>query len=327
MKKRIIPIVVLLVIVAVVGLKVVRPRLMEQDVDGPLKLYGNVDIREVSLGFRVAGRLAELKVDEGEIVGAGDVMAVIDSGPVEKQLQQAQAGVAAADARLRELKNGYRVEEIEQAKAGVSVAEAQLELAKLDFERQKQLDENEVGTRQLFDASRSQFEVAQANLKAAQAKLNLLQAGVRIEVVEQAAADLQAKEALVAQLEIALADCELVSPVAGTVRSRIHEVGAVLSAGAPVFVVALDEQPWVRAYVSEASLGRIEPGMQVQIFTDSRPDQAYSGHVGFISPTAEFTPKSVQTEKLRTDLVYRFRVVVEDADAKLRQGMPVTLQL
>jgi len=326
MKKKLIVVAVLLLIVTVVGLKVVRPRLLEKEFDGPLKLYGNVDIREVSLGFRVQGRLKTLKLDEGAKVESGQLLALLDSEPLELQLAQAEAGVAAAEAKLKELNNGFRIEEIDQAKAKVAVAEAQLGLAKLDYDRQKQLDDNEVGTRQLLDASRTAYEVARSGLNAAQAKLALLEAGVRTELIEQAQAAFKAKQAQVAQLELSIADCELKSPSKGTIRSRIQEAGAVLPAGAPVFVLALDEQPWVRAYVSESNLGRIEPGMQVKIFTDSRPGEPYQGHVGFISPTAEFTPKSVQTEKLRTDLVYRFRVIVEDADSKLRQGMPVTLQ-
>ena len=82
----------------------------------------------------------------------------------------------------------------------------------------------------------------------------------------------------------------------------------------------------MRTYVNERDLGLIRPGMPAAVITDSAPDRPYSGHIGFISPTAEFTPKTVETRELRTDLVYRLRVVVDNPDGGLRQGMPVTVQ-
>ncbi len=84
---------------------------------------------------------------------------------------------------------------------------------------------------------------------------------------------------------------------------------------------------WVRAYVHERELGRVPPGTKVLLTTDGRPDRPFHGKVGFVSPRAEFTPKSVETPELRTSLVYRLRVVVEDSDGSLRQGMPVTVSL
>jgi HlyD family secretion protein len=89
--------------------------------------------------------------------------------------------------------------------------------------------------------------------------------------------------------------------------------------------MALSNPMWVRAYVSESDLGKVAPGMKVSIFTDSAPGNAYAGTIGYVSPVAEFTPKTVETPDLRTDLVYRLRVVVDHPDAALRQGMPVTV--
>jgi HlyD family secretion protein len=100
-----------------------------------------------------------------------------------------------------------------------------------------------------------------------------------------------------------------------------------MAAGETVYTLSLRKPVWVRAYIAEPQLGLIHPGAAVQIFTDTRPGAPYEGQVGFISPVAEFTPKSVETPELRADLVYRFRVVVTNADPALRQGMPVTLRL
>ncbi len=325
MKKKILIAVILLVVAGVVGVKVVKPRLSEGS-EADLRLYGNVDIREVVLGFRVGGRLLSLEVDEGEKITKDQLLAIIDDGPLQHQVAQAEAAVASVEAKLKELQHGFRPEEIEQAKANLGVVEAQFKLAELNYDRQKMLDENEVGTVQLLDASRMEFEVAKARIVAAKAQLKLLESGFRQETIEQVQAELLGSGAKLSQLMTSIADCELRAPSVGTIRFRIQEAGAIVQPGVPVFIMALDEKPWVRAYISESSLGKIEPGMKVKIFTDSRPGEAYLGRIGFISPTAEFTPKSVQTEKLRTDLVYRFRIIVENPDSQLRQGMPVTIQ-
>ena len=119
----------------------------------------------------------------------------------------------------------------------------------------------------------------------------------------------------------------LLAPSDGIIESRILEKGAIVAPGSPVFVLSIQENPWVRAYIPESSLGKIHPGMPVEVQTDTRPDHPYRGRVGFISPVAEFTPKSIHTEELRTNLVYRFRVVLDEPDSELRQGMPVTVKL
>ena len=133
--------------------------------------------------------------------------------------------------------------------------------------------------------------------------------------------------AVAAQAEQHLADAQLLAPADGVVLTRAVEPGAILAAGAPVFTVSLRTPVWARIYVSETDLGRIAPGRAVLLYTDARPDRPYHGQIGFVSPTAEFTPKNVETPDLRTALVYRARVVVADPDTALRQGMPVTVRL
>ncbi|MDF4405585.1 efflux RND transporter periplasmic adaptor subunit, partial [Vibrio parahaemolyticus] len=132
-------------------------------------------------------------------------------------------------------------------------------------------------------------------------------------------------EAAVAQAELDLQDTVLIAPSNGTILTRAIEPGTNVGAGNSIFSVTLTHPVWVRAYISEPHLGNAVPGSQVTLYTDSRPNQPYHGTIGFVSPTAEFTPKSVQTPDLRTDLVYRLRIIVDDADDALRQGMPVTI--
>ncbi|MDN7221285.1 efflux RND transporter periplasmic adaptor subunit, partial [Klebsiella pneumoniae] len=115
------------------------------------------------------------------------------------------------------------------------------------------------------------------------------------------------------------------APSDGTLMTRAVEPGTMLNAGGTVLTLSLTHPVWVRAYVDEKNLGQAQPGQEVLLYTDSRPDKPYHGKIGFVSPSAEFTPKTVETPDLRTDLVYRLRIVVTDADGALRQGMPVTI--
>ena len=109
--------------------------------------------------------------------------------------------------------------------------------------------------------------------------------------------------------------------------TRAVEPGSIVQAGSTVATVNLGDPVWVRAYVGEPFLGLVKPGGNVLITSDLDPKKTYHGRIGYVSPRAEFTPKSVETTDLRTALVYRFRVVVSDADSALRQGMPVTVRL
>ncbi len=150
--------------------------------------------------------------------------------------------------------------------------------------------------------------------------------GTRAEDIAAAQATLQVVQARVASAQTSLDDTRLLAPSDGVVISRVREPGAIVGPNDVVFVLSLTRSVWVRAYVSETELGKLHPGMEVSVQSDAAPS-SFKGHVGFISPTAEFTPKSVETPELRTDLVYRLRVIVDDAGPGLRQGMPVTVQI
>ena len=145
--------------------------------------------------------------------------------------------------------------------------------------------------------------------------------------LSDAEAEIEALEQAAALAAYRLDRTRLVSTVDGTVLVRIREPGAVVLGNSPVYSIAIDDPVWVRTYVDEPNLGRVFPGMTALVMTDTDPEAPYEGWVGFISPTAEFTPKTVETPELRTDLVYRLRVYVANPDRRLRQGMPVTVEL
>lgn len=290
-----------------------------------LTLYGNVDIREVTLGFRVPGKLAQLRCDEGDPVKAGDVLASLDAEPYRNQLAGAQAQAESLRARLKLFETGNRPEEIAQARSLVREREATAANAERLFTRFEELLATKAVSVQDRDNAAAGAEEARARLKSARENLALLEAGFRAEDIAQARADLARAEAALATARLQLEDTVLTAPSDGVILTRVQERGAIVQAGAAVFTLSLVRPVWVRAYVHEPDLGRIHPGMRVDIHTDARRDQPYTGRIGFISPRAEFTPKTVETAELRTALVYRLRIVVADPDEGLRQGMPVTV--
>jgi HlyD family secretion protein len=297
------------------------------DPTGAFSLYGNVDVHQVELAFRVNGRVAELKAQEGDRVQAGDVLAQLDREPFNNDVAAATADAAAARAQFAKTTHGSRVEEIAQAQATVRQREADVINARQTLTRLKELAEKKLTTAQQVDDASARLHSTEAVLAASNEQLQMLTKGSRKEDIAAQEAMLAAANARLAKAQLALDDATLVASATGVVAVRAREIGAVVQAGQTVFTVALTDPVWIRAYVPEPRLGRIKPGMKVNIAIDSSPDKQYEGSVGYISPEAEFTPKSVQTEQVRDSLVYRIRVIANDPDNVLRQGMPVTVHI
>jgi len=289
-------------------------------------LYGNVDIRQVSLGFRVNGRLSEVTADEGDVIRSGTVLAKLDARPYDYAVRSADANVAALRATLDKLKAGPRPTEIAQTRAAYNASLADLQNAELELDRAQQLRPRGTISQAAFDQAVAAKAMAAARAESAREALKLIEEGSRVEDIATAAAQLQAAEAALESARTSLEDTELRAPNDGIVLSRVRETGAIVAPADIVFVLSLTQPVWVRTYVSEPDLGRIHPGMKVKVSSDTRPDDAYDGTIGFISPVAEFTPKTVETPELRTDLVYRLRIVIDKPGEDLRQGMPVTVR-
>jgi len=296
--------------------------------ESPLRLYGNVDIREVQLAFRQPGRVALMAFDEGDAVTAGMRLAVLDAQPYQEALAAAEASVRVAQAELAKLRRGLRPQEIAQAQEALNRAEAVARDAERNYRRESSLLESGVSSQRTFDAALAARDQAAAGVNAAKAALSQAEEGFRREDIAAGEAHLAAAEAARAQAATALADTELFAPSAGTVIARVREPGSMVASQSAVYSLSLDAPVYVRAYVGEPDLGRIAPGTRVRVRSDSSA-KVYHGQIGFISPRAEFTPKTVETTDLRTDLVYRLRIVIDDADAyrTLRQGMPVTIEV
>jgi HlyD family secretion protein len=302
-------------------------RLDGSDAGDDLVIFGNIDIREADLAFNNQGRVARMLVEEGDSVEQGQLLAALDDKRYAAEVAAAKAKIDAQQAVLDRLLAGSRPAEIAKARADASAIEASLRDARARLNRTERLVKDDFASKERLDNDRSRVEALEAQLKASQQALELVVLGPRKEDIAEARARLQALQAEFTLAEERLRDSKLYAKESGTIKTRIVEPGAVVLAQTPIYSLALSDPVWVRTYVSETDLGRIRPGMAGEVVTDSAPDEVHEGWVGFISPVAEFTPKSVETPEVRTSLVYRVRLYVRNPGNTLRQGMPVTVRL
>jgi HlyD family secretion protein len=299
--------------------------LRRKPLDSQLVLYGNVDIRQVDLAFNDSERIDSIGVEEGDRVTQGQLLACLRKTRFALAVAQNQATVEAQRQVVARLEAGSRPAEIRRAEAEVRAIEADVNEARTYYQRMDGLVAIDAGVRQNRDDALARLNRTEAQLEAARAALQLLREGPRQEDVAAAKATLEAYKADLGQAQQSLADANLVAPSDGLIQNRLLEPGDMAFPEKPVLTLALTSPVWVRAYVDEPDLGRLHPGMPATITTDSFPGKEYPGWIGFISPTAEFTPKSVQTPELRTQLVYQVRVFLENPNAELRLGMPATV--
>jgi HlyD family secretion protein len=350
-----------------------------------IHVSGHIEATEVDLAFKIPGRVVRIMFDEGDRVGAGDLVALLDARELDEQLraaratleearsrmpqlqtqisqqsastvaqeEQARAALAAAKAQLRDLLAGARQQEIRQAEADVEATRAELAKLEEDFRRADALVQREIIARQSWEHAAAAYEVARERHKAAQERLALVKEGPRQEQIQAAKAQVALAEANLrlastgwlqverlekelstvrAQVERAEATLRLAqtqrdetilrSPISGVVLVKDAEEGEVLPAGTPVLTLGDLDNVWLKAYIQEEDLGRVQLGQRVQIKTDTFPGKVYEGVLSFISDSAEFTPKNVQTQKERVKLVYRIKVSVANRQGELKPGMP-----
>ncbi|MDI3465774.1 MAG: HlyD family secretion protein [Nitrospira sp.] len=312
------------VILAAVGFYV---RSQPAPESGVLRVSGNVEMTDAEVSFKIAGRVAERLLSEGETVKTGQVVARLDTSELAQEVALRKAEVQAAEAALAELETGSRPEEIAQAEAVVRRSQADVIRARADLNRLERLYEQDNVSVQDYDAAKTVVAVAEAKLREAQEQLRLVRKGPRVEKIERSRAQLQQAKAALALAETRLSYAMLTSPLTGLVLSHNIEPGEFVAAGTPIVTVGDLEHVWLRAYVNETDLGRVKVGQTATVTTDTFPDKAYEGRVSFIASQAEFTPKSVQTEKERVKLVYRLKITIDNPHMELKAGMPADAKI
>jgi HlyD family secretion protein len=315
-----------LLLVAVVVLVVVFRQRGPDTLD--VSASGTIEATEADLGFQTAGRIVEVRVQEGDRVIPGDTLALLDRSELVAARDAAAAAVTAAEARLAELEAGPRDQEVRQARAALRAARESEAEALRERDRTQRLHDGGAVSRQALDAAVSRREVAQARREQTEESLALLEAGARVEQIAAQEAALAQAHATLSRAEAALDYTVVLAPSRGVVALRHREPGESAAPGAPVVTLRNVQDRWVRIYVREDRIGQIRIGQTATITADSHPGRTFDGEVFFIGSEAEFTPRNVQTTEERTRLVYPVKVrVTDDPDEALKPGTPADVIL
>jgi HlyD family secretion protein len=287
-----------------------------------LKLSGNIEAHESLVSFKVTGRIVALPVDEGMTIKCGDLLARLDNDDYRQQVVVDEAAASVRDRQLALGLAGSRQQEIEAARQATLDAQADLEQGNKDYARYQALAEKDEIPTQTRDQAATSVTRAQAALDRAQQIYNELIEGTRKEQLEVDRANVHQADQNLHLSRIRLSYTLLRAPFNGVVLVRQAEMGEVVSPGTPIVTLADLDHLWLRVYVPETDLGKVHWDQCVDVRTDTYPDKLYHGRISSISSEAEFTPKSVQTEKERVTLVYRVKVDVENPNYELKPGMP-----
>jgi HlyD family secretion protein len=301
-----------------------------------VRASGNVEATEVQVSPKVGGQMLELKVDEGDRVNKGQVLAVLDTTDAKLTLQRVTADRDQAAAQLALLEAGSRTEDIRQAEAQVKTAEADvagarddLSSAETDLKRFQTLLQSNSGTEKQRDDAATRRDLAGARLQAAEQRVRAaheglvhLQKGPRPEEITGARARLASAQAQIATLEQNIADATVVAPLSGVVSQKFADAGEILAPRTPIVSIVDLDHAWANIYIDEPVVPRLRLGQPAMVFNDAG-GAGLKGTITFISPKAEFTPRNVQTAEERSKLVYRIKVMVDNSQGVLKQGMPV----
>jgi HlyD family secretion protein len=320
--KRLIPIVILLVVAIAAGVYF-YPRFAKKPAPtNQITLSGNIEAHESLVSFKVQGRIVTLPIQEGQAVQQGDLLASLEDADFRQKVKIDEASVAVRESNLALTLAGTREQEVKASHQTVLDAQADLAQKKLDNDRAQQLFSKDEISAQDRDRAATALTRAEANVAALQQRYSLAQEGSRKEDIAIARANLAQAHANLGLSRITAGYTTLLAPTVGIVTVRQAELGEVVSPGSPVVTLADLDHIWLRAYIPETDLGRVRWGQQATITTDTYPGKQYHGRISFISPDAEFTPKSVQTYAERVTLVYRIKIDVENANHELKPGMP-----
>jgi HlyD family secretion protein len=217
---------------------------------------------------------------------------------------------------------GSRPEEVKEAETRFQQAQFDFENKKTQYERMKTLFDGRVIPRETLDNAEAKFKIAKAALEGAMEAYKLVKEGPRKEDIEDGRAQVEQARASLKLAETQLGYTVLNSPISGIVLVKSAEKGEVVNPGTSILTLADIVNVWLKAYIPETELSRVEWGQEVFVTTDLRPQKEYKGKIAFISSQSEFTPKQIQTEKERVTLVYRIKVDIPNPDRELKPGMP-----
>jgi HlyD family secretion protein len=288
---------------------------------------GTVEIVEVDVAALVPARVLRVWRNEGDVVRPGDTLVSLTQSATVADVDARRARLAAAEAQLRDLLAGATRPEIDRAEAELRAADAEATRTTQDLQRLVALESTGGVTQQQVDAARAASALAAARRDGARDALAVVRQGARADRVTAARAEVSNARAALAASEQAANDLVLTASVHGVVLLRNAEPGEALGAGVPAMTIGEVSRPFVRIYVNQQALPRVQLGAQASAVLDGAPERAFPGRVVAISPRAEFTPRVALTEEERADMLFGVKIELADTTGMLKPGLSVTVQL
>lgn len=316
--------------------------------DGLIQANGRIEGDRITVASKLPGRIAALKVRDGETVSAGQVLALLESDQIDAKVNQAQAVVTAIEAQIRAartglgalgkqvpLENATADTVVAQAKAMQGKAQAASNQAARDAKRMEELAARGSVPQQRAELAQLAAVAAQADVAVAdqalaragqtaqEARLGGDRLRAKTDELMALTAQLSQARASVAEAEAVRADLTVKAPSAGIVATRVRHTGEVIAAGSPILELLDLDRLYLKVYVPESSLGKLKLKLPAQIYVDGLPDQAFAAKISYIASRAEFTPKEVQTVNERVKLTYAVQLdLVANPGHSLMAGMP-----
>lgn len=284
---------------------------------------GTTEVVETDVAALVPARVIQLRVNEGDMVRAGDTLALLSQSTLASDIDIRRARVAASAAALRDLEAGARPEEIARVEAELRTAESDIERTRRDLERAEAMLQAQAISQAQLDAARTAASTAVSRRDAVSESLKLLQAGTREARIAAARADVTAARASLNAALATSADLVLTAPVDGRVLARYVELGEVLAAGIPALSIGDPQKPWVRVFVAAPALSALRVGQDALAQVQGSTDQLFAGRIIAIDTKAQFTPRIALTEDERADLMFGVKVELANPTATLKPGLPV----
>jgi len=288
---------------------------------------GIIEATEVTVSARAAGSIVRLYVHEGDRVSVGDTLLAVDDSDLQLQARQLEAGVEVARAGYELAAHGARREDIASAEEAVHQAQINLESARQDRDRFADLYGTHSVTEKVYEDAKTRYDLAERQLNTAQLNYRKLQSGSRSEDIAAAQARLEQAEAQLAAVQKKISDAHLLAPVDGVVTDRAVDVGEFVNIGSNTLTIARIDPMKLKIYVPENELGKVKLGQAADLTIDTYADRHYQGKVTYISPTAEFTPKNVQTKDDRVKLVFEVEIEVDNPNGDLKSGITADARL
>jgi HlyD family secretion protein len=290
--------------------------------ENTIEAQGTIEATNILVSSKVTGEILQILKDEGEQILQGDTVMIIDKEIYELRLAEATAVMEGAKAKYQLLKTGARKEDINQGEELLNQASINLELAKKDYDRMGNLYASKTITQKQYDNAKARYELAQAQLESAKENLKKLSNYARPEELKQAEANLNRAIANVNIIKKSIRDCYVISPLGGFIVKKFIEEGELTATMSSLFQVSDLSKIEMTIYISETELAKVKLNQTAKVTTDTYPDKKYSGHVSYISPEAEFTPKNIQTKEERTKLVFAVKIKIDNPQFELKDGMP-----